>query len=209
MIIWLPILGLVGIAAASAANAQTVNYFREQPGAVSTLHAAPIAGQNPVQNIAGLLSPGGADTAILPSDVLAYVRGDHRIHDADLSIGYLAKLAQEEVHILARQDIHSVAELSGQKVNFDLRDSRAFITGSVLFHALHISDDWGLEPLDAGARRDLYEIVEERYGRRSTILTSQIPVDKWHAFIGDPTYADAILDRLVHNAHRIDLPARV
>ena len=66
-------------------------------------------------------------------------------------------------------------------------------------------DDWGLDPLDAGARRDLYEILEERYGRRSTILTSQIPVDKWHAFIGDPTYADAILDRLVHNAHRIDL----
>ena len=70
---------------------------------------------------------------------------------------------------------------------------------------LLILDDWGLEPLDAGARRDLYEILEERYGRRSTILTSQIPVDKWHAFIGDPTYADAILDRLVHNAHRIDL----
>ena len=70
---------------------------------------------------------------------------------------------------------------------------------------LLILDDWGLEPLDAGARRDLYEILEERYGRRSTILTSQIPVDKWHAFIGDPTYADAILNRLVHNAHRIDL----
>src|SRR5215813_13038738 len=70
---------------------------------------------------------------------------------------------------------------------------------------LLILDDWGLEPLDASARRDLYEILEERYGRRSTILTSQIPVDKWHAFIGDPTYADAILDRLVHNAHRIDL----
>jgi len=67
------------------------------------------------------------------------------------------------------------------------------------------STDWGLEPLDAAARRDLYEILEERYGRHSTILTSQIPVDKWHAFIGDPTYADAILDRLVHNAHRIDL----
>jgi DNA replication protein DnaC len=70
---------------------------------------------------------------------------------------------------------------------------------------LLILDDWGLEPLDAGARHDLYEILEERYGRRSTILTSQVPVDKWHAVIGDPTYADAILDRLVHNAHRIDL----
>jgi DNA replication protein DnaC len=70
---------------------------------------------------------------------------------------------------------------------------------------LLILDDWGLEPLDAGARHDLYEILEERSGRCSTILTSQIPVDKWHAVIGDPTYADAILDRLVHNAHRIDL----
>jgi DNA replication protein DnaC len=70
---------------------------------------------------------------------------------------------------------------------------------------LLILDDWGLETLDAGARRDLYEILEERYGRRSTILTSQVPLDKWHQVIGDPTYADAILDRIVHNAHRIDL----
>jgi hypothetical protein len=58
---------------------------------------------------------------------------------------------------------------------------------------------------DAGARHDLLEILDERYGRRSTIVTSQLPVDRWHELIGDPTYADAILDRLVHNAHRIDL----
>ena len=70
---------------------------------------------------------------------------------------------------------------------------------------LLILDDWGLTPLDAGARHDLLEILEERHGRRSTTLTSQLPVDKWHAVIGDPTYADAILDRLVHNAHRIEL----
>jgi DNA replication protein DnaC len=70
---------------------------------------------------------------------------------------------------------------------------------------LLILDDWGLSPLDAAARHDLLEILEERHGRRSTIVTSQLPVDKWHDVIGDPTYADAILDRLVHNAHRIDL----
>ena len=70
---------------------------------------------------------------------------------------------------------------------------------------LLILDDWGLEPLDAAARHDLLEILEERHGRRSTIVTSQLPVDKWHHVIGDPTYADAILDRIVHNAHRIDL----
>jgi len=70
---------------------------------------------------------------------------------------------------------------------------------------LLILDDWGLEPLDAQARHDLLEILEERYGRRSTVITSQLPVEDWHAVIADPTYADAILDRLVHNAHRLNL----
>jgi DNA replication protein DnaC len=70
---------------------------------------------------------------------------------------------------------------------------------------LLILDDWGLEPLNEQARHDLLEILEDRYGRRSTIITSQLPVSAWHDFIGHPTYADAILDRLVHNAHRIDL----
>src|SRR6201994_5031236 len=70
---------------------------------------------------------------------------------------------------------------------------------------LLILDDFGLEPLDAGARHDLLEILEERYGRRSTIVTSQLPLSAWHDVIGDPTYADAILDRLAHNAHRIEL----
>jgi DNA replication protein DnaC len=70
---------------------------------------------------------------------------------------------------------------------------------------LLILDDWGLEPLDAQARHDLLEILEDRYGRRSTVVTSQLPVAAWHTVIGEATYADAILDRLVHNAHRLDL----
>jgi DNA replication protein DnaC len=70
---------------------------------------------------------------------------------------------------------------------------------------LLVLDDWGLEPLDAAARHDLLEILEERYGRKSTLVTSQLPVDRWHEIVGDPTYADAIMDRLVHNAHRIEL----
>ena len=68
---------------------------------------------------------------------------------------------------------------------------------------LLILDDWGPERLTAPQRRDLMEIVEERYGRRSTIVTSQLPVETWHEVIGEPTFADAILDRLVHNAYRI------
>src|ERR1700722_738828 len=70
---------------------------------------------------------------------------------------------------------------------------------------LLILDDFGLEPLDPGGRHDLLEILEERYGRRSTIVTSQLPLSAWHEVISDPPYADAILDRLVHNAHRIEL----
>lgn len=68
-----------------------------------------------------------------------------------------------------------------------------------------ILDDWGLASLEDGERRDVLEILEDRHGRGSTIVTSQLPVKKWHAVIGDPTLADAILDRLVHNAHRIDM----
>ena len=68
-----------------------------------------------------------------------------------------------------------------------------------------VIDDWGLAPLEDSERRDLLEIMEDRYGLRSTIWTSQLPVEKWHDHMGDPTVADAICDRLLHNAHRIVL----
>ncbi|WP_440995642.1 IS21-like element helper ATPase IstB [Arhodomonas sp. SL1] len=68
-----------------------------------------------------------------------------------------------------------------------------------------ILDDWGLMKLSAENRRDLLEVLEDRHGRRSTIATSQLPIEEWHGVIGDPTLADAILDRLVHNAYKITL----
>jgi DNA replication protein DnaC len=70
---------------------------------------------------------------------------------------------------------------------------------------LLILDDWGPEPLTSEQARDLLEILEDRFDASSTIVTSQAPVDCWHDMIGNPTLADAILDRLVHNAYRIDL----
>ena len=70
---------------------------------------------------------------------------------------------------------------------------------------LLILDDWGPDRLSASARRDLMEIVEDRYGAGSTLITSQLPVDTWHDVIGEPTIADAILDRLVHNSYRLQL----
>ena len=68
---------------------------------------------------------------------------------------------------------------------------------------LLILDDWGLAPLTGEQRRDLLEIMDDRHGRASTVVTSQLPVEHWHEVIGDPTIADAVLDRLVHNAHRL------
>lgn len=66
-------------------------------------------------------------------------------------------------------------------------------------------DDWGLTAFSAQQRRDVLEILEDRHGLKSTVVTSQLPVEHWHEMIGDPTVADAILDRLIHNAHRLPL----
>lgn len=70
---------------------------------------------------------------------------------------------------------------------------------------LLILDDWGLSTLNEEARRDLLELVEDRCGKRSTLMTSQLPIEHWHKIIGDPTLADAILDRLIHDAYKINL----
>ena len=68
-----------------------------------------------------------------------------------------------------------------------------------------ILDDWGLDKLTLTQRKDCLEIMEDRHGLKSTVVTSQLPITEWHAAIGDPTLADAILDRLVHNAHQLKL----
>jgi DNA replication protein DnaC len=110
----------------------------------------------------------------------------------------------------AARDNHSVLYKRVSRLFADLALSRgdgrhARLLRSLARVDLLILDDWGLEPLDASMRRDLLEILDDRHGRNSTLLTSQLPVDSWHTFIADPTYADAILDRIVHNANRISL----
>jgi len=70
---------------------------------------------------------------------------------------------------------------------------------------LLVIDDYGLAPLNQVERRDLLEVIEDRTGRRATLVTSQLPFEHWHEVVGDATFADAILDRLVHHAHRITL----
>ena len=66
-------------------------------------------------------------------------------------------------------------------------------------------DDWGIQTLTGPQRHDLMEVIADRHGRRSTLIASQLPIDHWHEYLGDATLADAILDRLLHGAHRIAL----
>ena len=73
------------------------------------------------------------------------------------------------------------------------------------FRIPRIIDDFGLAPLAESVRRDLLEILDDRYDRRSTLITSQIPVEQWNAYLQDPMIADAILDRLIHNSYRLTL----
>jgi DNA replication protein DnaC len=68
-----------------------------------------------------------------------------------------------------------------------------------------VLDDWGLAPITLNQARDLLEVIDDRYDRKSTLIAAQVPVEDWHKLIPDPTLADAILDRLVHNAHKISL----
>lgn len=96
------------------------------------------------------------------------------------------------------------------RLNEELALAHADGTYSILLARLAradvlVIDDWGLAPPKDQERRDLLEVLEDRCGDRSTLLTSQVPTTKWHDYIGDPTVADAVCDRLLHNAHRIVL----
>ena len=83
--------------------------------------------------------------------------------------------------------------------------SRHRLLGRLRRLKLLIVDDWGLASLDNAGRHDLLEVLDDRYARKGTLFTSQVPPDHWHEIVGDPTFGDAILDRLLHNAHKITL----
>jgi DNA replication protein DnaC len=90
----------------------------------------------------------------------------------------------------------ALARADGSYVSLMKRLAKAYLL---------VLDDLGLAPLTDPERRDLLEVIEDRHGNVATLITSQLPVENWHDHIGDPTIADAILDRLIHNAHRIQL----
>ena len=110
----------------------------------------------------------------------------------------------------ACRDGYSALYLRAAALSRDLAAARA--DGSLPYLLARFSrmdvlviDDWAMAPLSEAERRDIWEICEDRYQTRSMVLTSQLPVSRWHEQIGDPTIADGILDRLVHNAHRIEM----
>lgn len=118
-------------------------------------------------------------------------------------------LACAIAHAACRAD-HSVRCYRLPRLIDDLTRASAMQNRSSFFRGLAkadllVLDDFGLAPLSDQTRRDLLEILDDRYDRKSTILTSQLPVEQWHAYLADPTLADAILDRLVHNSYRINL----
>jgi hypothetical protein len=196
-------LALVVIAAvgATSGKAQLIERSQQRAGNTSTLRIAPLAGQDPVQNVNDLLNRKGADAAIVPSDLLPYLR-DGRLRDAGSSIAYIKKLDQEEVHILARQDITNIADLAGKKVNFDLRDSRSFITASVLFQALKIN----VQPVSLDQPRALQQVRQGEIA--ATVHVAKSPArlffdlnrdDRMH-FLPVP---------LTHEVSRTYLPSRL
>ena len=111
------------------------------------------------------------------------------------------KACRENIAVLYTRMTRLLADLA--IAHGDARYAR--LLRSIARVRLLILDDWGPESLTANQARDLLEIVEDRYDKGSLIITSQVPVDRWHDLIGVPTLADAILDRVVHNAYRIEL----
>lgn len=111
------------------------------------------------------------------------------------------KACRENISVLYARVPRLFAELGAARG--DIRYAR--LLRSIARAKLLVLDDWGPEALSADQARDLLEIIEDRYDKGSLIITSQVPVAKWHDLIGIPTLADAILDRVIHNAYRIEL----
>ena len=112
--------------------------------------------------------------------------------------------ARDGVAVIYKRLSRLLDELAVARLNG--RQARALKT--LARTRLLILDDWAMAKLTADQRRDLMEVIDDRHGRGSTIVATQIPVERWHEQIGDPTYADAILDRLVHNAYRLELKGK-
>ena len=118
-------------------------------------------------------------------------------------------LASALAHAACRAE-HSVRcfrlpRLTEELARYSAQQKRSTFLRQLAKADLLMIDDFGLAPLSDQTKRDLLEILDDRYDRKSTLITSQLPVDQWHVYLDEPTLADAILDRLVHNSYRLNL----
>jgi DNA replication protein DnaC len=118
-------------------------------------------------------------------------------------------LAAALAHQACRQDIgtryYRLPRLAEELARAQATHKKSAFFKQLARVRLLVLDDFGLSPLAEETKRDLLEIMDDRYNKASTLITSQLPVEKWHLYLNDPTLADAILDRLVHNAYRLNL----
>jgi len=184
--------------------------WRQNRALERRLRSARLEGPACVEDI-DYRTPRGLDRAVVRSLTLqsAWVEA-HRnlflVGSTGIGKTWLARAIAQK----ACRDGYSAMFLKAAELFRDLAASRADGSHSKHLYQLGrvdllIVDDWAMAPMTEAERRDFLEICDARYQAHSTLLTSQLPVESWHAQIGDPTIADSILDRLVHNAHRIDL----
>jgi DNA replication protein DnaC len=118
-------------------------------------------------------------------------------------------LACALAHAACRMDVavrfFRLPRLVDELTRYHALSNRSGLLKQLAKAELLVLDDFGLTPMSEQTKRDLLEILDDRYDRRSTIVTSQLPVDQWHTYLNDPTLADAILDRVVHNSYRLAL----
>jgi DNA replication protein DnaC len=118
-------------------------------------------------------------------------------------------LASAIAHSACRHDYavrcFRLPRLAEELARYSAQQKRSAFLRQLAKADLLLIDDFGLTPMSDQTKRDLLEILDDRYDKKSTIITSQLPVDQWHTYLAEPTLADAILDRLVHNSYRLNL----
>jgi DNA replication protein DnaC len=142
-----------------------------------------------------------ADSAWVARHDNIFILGPTGIGKSFLAAALAQKACRDGYSVLCRRASVLFRDLALARADGSLRNMLVRLSRIDVL----VVDDWAMAPLSDNERRDFWEICEDRYQARSTVLTSQLPVDQWHVQIGDPTAADSILDRLVHNAHRIEL----
>jgi DNA replication protein DnaC len=166
--------------------------------------------QNAVIEDADLRTPRGLDRGLFQSlTTCGWIRDSHHVligGPTGVGKSWLAcalghKACRDGFSVLYKRAPRLLADLAQARGEGRLSRLMTMLERTNLI----IIDDWGPEPLTAEQRRDLLEIVDDRYDKGSLLITSQVPVAQWHDIIADPTLGDAILDRIIHNAHRIEL----